>query len=502
MLTCKVGSTIINCFDELYGKYTLKKWSEENRLICPDCKKSYEYCHGEVVSPYFRHKEKSKECDAIYSEPETEEHIKGKQILYKWLIGLQDKGVVSDVKLESYIAETRQRPDLFFVSNGKRFVMEFQCSPIATEYIERHRLYQLAGVHDIWILGTDKYIKKSETKTSFREKAIEKHTNLYLDSKYNTFIFSNIDQLDIKNNYRIKSVCNYYYQDKRSLASSCLLSFDQDVEKYMIDVDGVEFTNGKILLTQESLNNIKEYSELIIKEEVRLQKIDEKCKMFLGEVFQSFEDMYATKLNSMSCRYGFKCNKHYYQFTNIDKYPNVDFCEIKYTGNNYTHNLIFSFNIEDGNTDKIIEYLKLALKESIELNIEFNNLKIKYEENRKNKLVKLQQELLQFHNKPLYLLFLEDNHVLNKSLKFKVVHNYPDDIVDIGKTILENLKFIESKGAKEYILMIPRKRIRQSSSSLYSCYKVRNYKSNVINDFIDLGIDFLEYADLRRTFFD
>ena len=46
MLTCKVGNTIINCFDGKYDKHTLKKWDEEKRLICPDCGKLYEYCHG------------------------------------------------------------------------------------------------------------------------------------------------------------------------------------------------------------------------------------------------------------------------------------------------------------------------------------------------------------------------------------------------------------------------------------------------------------------------
>lgn len=78
MLTCKVGNTIINCFDGKYDKFTLKKWSEDKRLICPDCGKLYKYCHGEVIHPYFRHKEKNKDCEGIYYKQETEEHIDGK----------------------------------------------------------------------------------------------------------------------------------------------------------------------------------------------------------------------------------------------------------------------------------------------------------------------------------------------------------------------------------------------------------------------------------------
>ena len=52
-----------------------------------------------------------------------------------------------------------------------------------------------------------------------------------------------------------------------------------------------------------------------------------------------------------------------------------------------------------------------------------------------------------------------------------------------------------------YILMMPRKRIRESRSGslLYSHYKVRNYKYNVMNDFKELGLNFLEYEDLLEA---
>ena len=58
MITAKLKDNIINCYDNKYTKETLKKWAEKNILLCPVCNKPYEYCHGKVVSPYFRHKEK------------------------------------------------------------------------------------------------------------------------------------------------------------------------------------------------------------------------------------------------------------------------------------------------------------------------------------------------------------------------------------------------------------------------------------------------------------
>ena len=72
MLTCLLGENKINLFDNKYDKNQLKKWAEKDILICEVCGKPYEYCHGKVKMPYFRHKDKQ-ECFDLYSEQETQE---------------------------------------------------------------------------------------------------------------------------------------------------------------------------------------------------------------------------------------------------------------------------------------------------------------------------------------------------------------------------------------------------------------------------------------------
>ena len=156
MITAKIGEKIVNCFDGEHSRETLKTWADKGILKCPACGKEYEYCHGRVVRPYFRHKEKT-DCVDKYSEPETNEHIQGKIALYNWI---KEQNGISDVILEAWIPETRQRPDIAFKYNGKQYVFEFQCTPISTVYLERHELYQAAGITDIWILGTEKYFKR------------------------------------------------------------------------------------------------------------------------------------------------------------------------------------------------------------------------------------------------------------------------------------------------------------------------------------------------------
>lgn len=152
MLTAIIGETTINCFDGKYDRYRLKQWSNKGLIKCPVCKGNYEYCHGEIVSPYFRHV--GKECLEHFHESETEEHRKGKELLFEWI---SKEDGVENCKLEHWIPETKQRPDIYFEFNQQKYVIEYQCSPIASEFLVRRELYRLAGIVDIWILGTEKY---------------------------------------------------------------------------------------------------------------------------------------------------------------------------------------------------------------------------------------------------------------------------------------------------------------------------------------------------------
>lgn len=179
MITCKVGENIINCYDGTYSKEQLKKWASKKILICPICGKSYEYCHGEIRLPYFRHKDKNI-CEGVFIEPETDEHIKGKRDLFEW-IKLQEG--VTDVILEGWIPETKQRPDIMFKYNNKQYVIEYQCTPVSTEYYERHKLYQVAGINDIWICGADKYFQYYHKGNGYKMiNVLEEESKIYYDS--------------------------------------------------------------------------------------------------------------------------------------------------------------------------------------------------------------------------------------------------------------------------------------------------------------------------------
>lgn len=180
MLSCLLNNKRINCFDDIYSKEQLKKWSAKKLLLCPACGKPYEYCHGRVKAPYFRHMDKD-QCEDKYSEAETEEHVNGKRDLYEWI---KIQSGVTDATLEGWIPGTKQRPDIMFKYKGEQCVIEYQCTPISSEYHERHELYQAAGIKDIWICGTQKYFEfyhKGNGSKNINE--LERICGLYYDSR-------------------------------------------------------------------------------------------------------------------------------------------------------------------------------------------------------------------------------------------------------------------------------------------------------------------------------
>src|SRR5699024_4561598 len=91
---------------------------------------------------------KTSQCD-IKKRGEGEYHYKGKLLLYEWL-----KSQQKDVKLEAYIPEIKQRPDLLLTVKNKQIAIEFQCATIDPQIIfQRNKGYRRANIIPILILG-------------------------------------------------------------------------------------------------------------------------------------------------------------------------------------------------------------------------------------------------------------------------------------------------------------------------------------------------------------
>lgn len=319
----------------------LKKWSKKRILLCPACGKPYEYCHGEVKTPYFRHMDKT-ECEDKYSESETEEHLDGKRDLYEW-IKIQ-KGVKNAV-LEGWIPETKQRPDIMFEYNDEKYVIEYQCSPIATEYKERHELYQAAGIHDIWICGAEKYLQHN-----MREKYLESNSVGFYDPKSKNYI----SILNSKFYYKMENINCRYYHSTNSFYGLKLDTFAFNGDIYNVLYGDISIANKKRLSREMNKNVNIEYPGKYLE----LQK----------------EKLWNQLCNNLSILsnenwkfYIFKFKNRYVTYTSICAEPRIlyemSYLERKYIGVKYFSKIGLTYMKEDEfkKCARDIEYLKTLL---------------------------------------------------------------------------------------------------------------------------------------------
>lgn len=125
---------------------TLRKVREENHFFCPQCGEKLLFKIGSVKVPHFAHANKNN-CETYFSEGETEQHLLGKEQLYRLFQYLQ-----LPVQLEPFLSSIKQRPDLLVLN---RFAIEFQCAPIKNEYLmERNQGYYKQNIQPVWIVLT------------------------------------------------------------------------------------------------------------------------------------------------------------------------------------------------------------------------------------------------------------------------------------------------------------------------------------------------------------
>jgi competence protein CoiA len=420
MLTCQVGKTIVDTFT--YKEQQLREWSNKGMLKCPVCGEKMLYCHGDFKIAYFRH-EKNSDCPDIYSEGVTEEHIQGIKTLYNWL---QIQEGMTNLQLEKWIADTRQRPDIYFIKDEQEYVIEYQCSPIATQYNMRHDLYKLQGIKDIWILGVDKYSINEYEKflnmdlfetelRNLRFKTIETEINnsdnklLYLN-KYGNLI-KTVKKISPMLGYKTKynnivdskqiEVCKYEnlfgennLHDEKSkfrIVSSIIKSkiselnekvYESNYEfRSLIEDNNVKFAiysfySGHIYKTSISDFKDNELNECIDYEiNVRKEKILESKRIqqeYSKKVHKCFELDERFKVVNKNCRFSYGCgNYNYYLWKVI--FTSNDFNRVFFIKENktdcteklYYYKNLDTYEYRDLNVDKIFDYISNSISNTL-----------------------------------------------------------------------------------------------------------------------------------------
>ncbi|MEX0598319.1 MAG: hypothetical protein WD512_17660, partial [Candidatus Paceibacterota bacterium] len=353
-----------------------------------------------------------------------------------------------------------------FEVDDKKFVIEYQCTPIATEYFERKRLYDLNNITSIWILGTDNYKihKKSKEHITHdtRLKVIEKETikeNLvYFDTDNDGFIIHsnllngkyNLISDEVKRSWSsISNIVNTrlyfrnysndhfcYFGKEETFFDNGELGIDSEVimEMKSTEEENTNRHNKKIKLEEEKrfkeenfINNVEKEIIEVINNETRY--IDTFPKLYIKN---DDSDRYR-----LSIGFGTKCF--------LVKRNRVDFCseytytkpKTNYKGNlqwmrYYGHHMIHSETYEENNVKELRSLIKKSLKETLDI-------AIRDQEEIDNKLQKL-KGLLNYK-----INIIDTDYIIPSSIKFRFLKEAENNVDYIISDFANEIKKLKNR---------------------------------------------------------
>lgn len=147
MLTAKTKVGTIICLANQQPKEPLMELRKSEEFYCPECQEPVTLKLGDQRIFHFAHKIGSTCQDG--HEPETKDHLEGKLQLYQWLVQQKIPCI-----LEFYDKEMGQRPDILFQYHGRKYALEFQCSPLPESvFIKRTKTYLEHDYIPLWIVS-------------------------------------------------------------------------------------------------------------------------------------------------------------------------------------------------------------------------------------------------------------------------------------------------------------------------------------------------------------
>lgn len=176
METCLYEGKQICAYDVANVNYALnyelkKEWKiagANGKLICEECGREVQLRVNDIKKrvPHFSHKITDEKCpfssDAIR---ESEEHKKGKMLLYNYL----KERYLGTNPIVNYRFPNRRRADLYIeFNNGDKLAIEYQRTELdILDWQERHEEYTKSNINVLWLLSG------KEEKLKLKEKQIE-----------------------------------------------------------------------------------------------------------------------------------------------------------------------------------------------------------------------------------------------------------------------------------------------------------------------------------------
>ncbi|MFN7253136.1 MAG: competence protein CoiA [Anaerobacillus sp.] len=198
-------------------KEELLQLRHECTFLCPACRNEVILKLGTKQAWHFAHKSKQSCTDEL--EGESPYHIEGKKLLFEWL---QKQKL--DVRLEPYLQDIKQRPDLLVTTTKQTYAIEFQCAKISPQLFNKRTFtYQKNNLIPIWILGGNQLKRQ--------------HRNIYRLTSFH-WLFSN----------------NYFTKSPPQILSFCPLN------KTFINLKNLTAISSNNSITSPSYISLKDLS--------------------------------------------------------------------------------------------------------------------------------------------------------------------------------------------------------------------------------------------------
>jgi len=235
----------------------LRHLARQNEFFCPKCNDNVLFRSG-TSNP------------DPYSEPEYQTHLEGKCRIYSWLKHTFPR---SQVELEYGVPETNQRSDIMLIlPSGERIAFEFQCSSIAGyRWLERHQLYQEAGILDVWTLNND-FLNDSSKFTGLERAIYDKKkyvqylntannfiSHVFLGQRYNSFIHDPI----------------IIHGDLQSAELRGSIVWSKELENYFIKLEEQKRLEEEKLVREAEFKKRRKEDEKIQEEKTRRNRYQE-----------------------------------------------------------------------------------------------------------------------------------------------------------------------------------------------------------------------------------
>lgn len=371
----------------------IRKASANCELFCDECGKPVIFRYGKIREPHFSHKKNIDSNSCSYGF-ETEEHIEGKKLLYKYM-----KKLYPDAFVEiRHKFEKKRIADIYIkFINNKELVIEFHRNNLSVKYWDEKRdFYKSLNIKNIWFLN------QKELNIDFinREKELNMHDRMALNDIGQLLI------LDVDNKQVIvckkieifndnKKVYDQifslkYRLDDIVISEEGLLICDFE-EKFILEKSKIEeeIMHHKLLdekrIIQKS-NNIDNFTQLSLINNINDNKIIENKKIevkrksfyerFNIEINNNIQEKSSITTTGKSKEYKDKYsyyNKHYYEKL-IDKILYGDENEIKklinimHSGSSafYEIETIFKQKIKNGNKTAEKIYREILIKAGLD----------------------------------------------------------------------------------------------------------------------------------------